>query len=328
MLAAGIALVAARFVLGRGWTFVVGGIAFLLATGNVIGGHAGSGSVARSAAVYVGCAVAVELAALLVGTHKPLRFAIASGLGLATIGLAGEWAWNQGALQRWTPALLPDALILSLVAALGAAVVGVAFGGAIARQRLVRGSVLACAALAIVFSLVWPLPRHSLDAQAQVHLTPSRGGVIVTAHLTPADAGHGARWFQAMAWQGGGMIATDMVEREPGVYVSKRAVPVGGRWKTVLRIQKGAALASVPIWFPKDAAIGKPEIPAVDRTMAFAQEQKYLLREQHSGAGWFAPIVYAILLFIALLWITAFVVAARRVSTPLETEPTRELVAA
>ena len=84
MLAAGIALVATRFVLGRGWTFVVGGIAFLLATGNVIGGHTGSG-VARSSAVYLGCAVAVELGALLFGTERPLRFAIASGVGLATL---------------------------------------------------------------------------------------------------------------------------------------------------------------------------------------------------------------------------------------------------
>jgi hypothetical protein len=131
-----------------------------------------------------------------------------------------------------------------------------------------------------------------------------------------------------MAWQGGGFAAADMVEREPGVYVSKRAVPVGGRWKTILRIQKGAAMASVPLWFPRDAAIGKPEIPAVDRTMTFALEQRYLLREQHSGAGWFAPMVYAILLTIALLWIGTFVVAARRVSVPKPTKPVRELAAA
>jgi hypothetical protein len=327
MLAAGIALVATRFVLGRGWTFVVGGIAFLLATGNVIGGHSGSG-VARSSAVYLGCAVAVELAGLLFGTKRPVRFAIASGVSLATIGLAGEWAWNQGAFQQWTTALLPDALILSLVAAVGAAVVGVAFGGAIVRQRLVRSAVLVAAGLAVLFSLAWPLPRHNIDAQAQVHLTPTRGGVIVTARLTPDNVAHGARWFQAMAWQGGGFAASEMVEREPGVYVSKRAVPVGGRLKTILRIQKGAAMASVPVWFPKDAAIGKPEIPAVDRTMPFALEQKYLLREQHSGAGWFAPMVYAILLTIAALWIGAFVVAARKISASVPTEPVRELAAA
>jgi hypothetical protein len=193
---------------------------------------------------------------------------------------------------------------------------------------LVRGTVLAAAALAVLFSLAWPLPRHNFDARAHVHLTPAAGGVIVTARVTPEGAARGARWFQALAWQGGGFVAADMKETSPGVFVSDGAVPVGARWKTVLRIQKGAAMASVPIWFPKDSAIGKPEIPAVDRTMSFAPEQRYLLREQHSGAGWFAPLVYAILLVIALLWITAFVVAARQVSVPERTEPTRELAAA
>jgi hypothetical protein len=324
VLAAGIALTATRLVIGRWFALVVGVICAGIGTGNLFGRT----QISRPAAVYLGCAVAVELAGLVFGTERRLRFAVVSGLGIATVGLAGEWVWNQGAFQRWTTALLPDAVILGLIAAVCAAVIGVAFGSAVGGRQAIRGAVVAVAGVGLLFCLAWPLPRTNLDARAQLQLTRVPNGVNVTARVDPPDAARDARWFQAMAWQGGGMVAADMKEQSRGVYVSERPVPVGGAWKTVLRIQKGTATASIPIWFPKDAAIGKPEIPAVDRAAPFELEQKYLLREQHSGAGWFAPLVYALLLFVALLWIGAVVVAARKVSVPEPAEPKKQLAAA
>jgi hypothetical protein len=323
MLAAGIAFTATRIVIGRFWPVVVAVIGFGIGTGNLFGGQ-----LSRTAALYVTCAVGVELVAWIFGTRKPLRFAIASGIGLVTVGLAGEWWWNSRAFQPWTTALLPDAVILGAIAAAAAATVGVAFGAAVCRRRVLPWGTMALAGLAILFSLAWPLPRTNLrGTAAAVHLTPAPGGVDVTARLDPPDAARGARWFQAMAWQGGGFVAANMKQQSRGVYASEHAVPVGARWKTVLRIQKGTAMASVPVWFPQDTAIGKPEIPAVDRTMSFALEQRYLLREQHAGAGWFAPLIFATLAFIALLWIGAFVLAARHVSASVETGALRELAA-
>ena len=324
VIAAGIALTTTRIVIGPWWALLVAVIGAGIGTGNLFG----RAQVSRPAAVYVGCAIAVELAGLVVGTGRRLRFALVSGLGVATLGLAGEWAWNQGAFQRWTTALLPDALLLGLLAAVGAAVVGVAFGSAVAGRRALRGIVVVLAGVAIVFCLAWPLPRTSLDSRAQVSLTHVDDGVTVTARVDPPDAPRDARWFQAMAWQGGGMVAADMEEQSPGVYVSERPVPIGGSWKTVLRIQKGTAMASIPIWFPRDAAIGKPEIPAVDRAAPFELEQKYLLREQHSGAGWFAPLVYVVLALVAVLWVGAVVIAARKIAVPEPAEPGRQLAAA
>ncbi|MDQ3951023.1 MAG: hypothetical protein M3282_11870 [Gemmatimonadota bacterium] len=324
VLAAGIALTATRLVIGRWWALVVAVIGVGIGTGNLFG----RAQISRPAAVYVACALAVELAALLFGTERRLRFAVVSGVGIATIGLAGEWAWNRGAFQSWTAALLPDALVLGVIAAVCAAVIGVAFGDAVRGRRAMRGGVVALAGLGVLFCLAWPLPRTGLDARAQVSLQHVPGGVTVTARVDPPDAARNARWFQAMAWQGGGMVAVDMKEKSRGVYVSERPVPVDGSWKTVLRIQKGTATASIPIWFPRDAAIGKPEIAAADRTAPFELEQKYLLREQHAGAGWFAPLVYAALLTVALLWIAAVVIAARNVSVPEPTQPTRQELAA
>jgi hypothetical protein len=321
LVAAGMALTATRLVIGPWWALVVAGITFGIGTGNFLGRTQES----RTSAIYITCAVAVELAAVAFGTDKRVRFAIASGVGLVTIGLAGEWAWNQGAYQRWTPALLPDAVILGAIAAVGAAVVGTAFGGAVRRERAMGAVAVGLAGLAVVFCLAWPLPRTNLDATVQTHLTSAPGGtVVVAARVTPANAVASARWFQVMAWQGGGFVDADMKQVAPGVYTSSKAVPVGGRWKTVLRVQKGTAMASVPIWFPRDPAIGKPEIPAADRTMHFALEQRYLLREQHGGAAWFATVVFALLGVIALMWIGSLTLAALRVSAPFEPEePTR-----
>ena len=322
--AAGIALTTTRLVIGRWWAVAVALIGVGIGTGNLFGRQT-----SRPAALYVTCAVAVELAGLLFGIERRLRFAVASGLGIATIGLAGEWAWNQDAFQRWTTALFPDAIVLGLLAAVGAAVIGVAFGSSTRHERTMRGVVVVVAGVVLLFCLAWPLPRTNIDARVQVRLTRvADDEVRVTARVDPADAAEGARWFQAMAWQGGGMVAVDMKERSPGVYESEGPVPVGGRWKTVLRLQKGTATSSTPIWFPKDAAIGAPEIPAVDRTAAFELEQKYLLREQHSGAGWFAPLVYAALLFVAALWTGGVVLAARKISAPAPRQPTSTELAA
>jgi hypothetical protein len=324
VLAAGIALTLSRLVIGRFAALAVGAIAFVIGTGNFLGKAQSS----RTAAVYITSAVAVELAALIFGTDKALRFAVASGIGISTIGLAGEWAWNAHAYQPWTTALLPDALVLGVIAAAAASVIGVAFSGAVVRRRMLSTVAVVLAGLAALFCLAWPLPRTNFDATAQLHLSPVAGGVDVTAKVTPEDAAAHARWFQAMAWQGGGMVVADMKEQSPGVYASEKPVPIGGRWKTIVRIQKGTAMASVPVYFPNDPAIRKAEIPAVDRTMPFALEQRYLLREQHGGAAWFAVAVFALLALVAALWIGTFVLAATQISRLRELAPARELAAA
>ncbi len=39
-------------------------------------------------------------------------------------------------------------------------------------------------------------------------------------------------------------------------------MPLGGEWKSMLRVQKDRQLASVPVFLPADAAIPAPEVPA------------------------------------------------------------------
>src|SRR5688572_18419620 len=173
-LAGGLALVATRLVHGPWWTVGVAVGSFALMSG-LAGGDDGAPVDTRQGGTFVVSAVLVEVLAWALGTRRRLRFALASGLAVGTVGLAAEWWWNQGAPQPWTAALLPEALVLGVAAALGAAVLGAAFGGAIARDGsapLPVGAVVA-AGLACVLVVVLPLPRDMGDVRAALTVEPS-----------------------------------------------------------------------------------------------------------------------------------------------------------
>ncbi|MGH9276295.1 MAG: hypothetical protein ACRDZU_16745, partial [Acidimicrobiales bacterium] len=132
-LAAGLGLVAFRLVHGRWWTLGLVVVNFAIqATGFLDFGSEDGGPIdTRFAATFLVSAVVVEAAARLLGTERRLRFAVVSGVGIGTAGLAGEWAWNAGAPQPWTRALLPEVVLFGVVAAVAAAILGVAFARAI-----------------------------------------------------------------------------------------------------------------------------------------------------------------------------------------------------
>jgi hypothetical protein len=65
---------------------------------------------------------------------------------------------------------------------------------------------------------------------------------------------------------------------------------VWGQWKATLRIQKGASVLGMAIYFPNDPAIPAPGIAAKPTfTRPFVRDKKLLQREQKpgtSGALW------------------------------------------
>jgi hypothetical protein len=316
-LAAAFAFVPTRLVLGRGWAVILAIFTFVPEGLNLGSGSGAQGFVpTRTVGSFIAAAIAVELAAALFGTENRLRFALASGVGVGTIGLAGEWVWNQGAAQPWTASLFPDALVWGLVMALGAAVLGAAYAGAILREpgRLPRRA-LAAAVLAVIVALLVPLPRGTGNVNAAMDIQPAGTGdeVSVTVRLEPADAADGARWFQVIAWQGGGFRAVDLHQSSPGTWQSDAPVPVGGKWKTLLRLHRGAELMAAPVFLPADAEIGVPEIPAVSRTIAFGGEEQYLLREVKPGEATVKILAYGIIAAVVALWAASFVLAATRI---------------
>ncbi|WP_436792630.1 hypothetical protein [Actinospongicola halichondriae] len=324
-MAAALAFVAIRLVLGPGRAVLLGAIFFITQFAQI----GGDGPVeTRHGATFLLSAIVVESAARMVGVDRRSRFAVVSGVGVATIGLAGEWLWNSdgltaGAPQAWNSSLIAPAVVTSLIAGVGCAVLGTAFARAFrfaepGRQVGTLGLVVA-AILAIGPVLAF-LPRHTADVTASITLEPAasddfeEAGAIVTVELTPADAADDAHWFQATAWQGGGLVLADMVEQSPGVWVSESPVPTEGLWKTLVRLHRnGNQLMAAPIWFPDDPFIGEPEIPAVDRTIAMGSESQYLLRETNEGNGWLSPVVHTYLALTVLAWLAAFAIGVRRI---------------
>jgi hypothetical protein len=315
-MASAFALTAARFVLGRGHALLVSVLAFASTATAGASKVRGPGFVLpRPTALFITAAIAVELVAWLLGTERRTRFALASAGGVATLGLAGEWALNVHAIQPWHRSLLVSAVVVGGLAAAGAAVLGLAFAGSVSRQPSGLPRALRWAAVvAVLVALAIPLPRRTGHVQAQITLQPASGGrAVVTAVLDPPNAADHARWFQALSWQGGGLVVATMRSTGGGKWVSAEPVPVYGKWKTLLRLHRGDQLMAVPIWLPADPPIHAPSVPAVDRTTSFANEQRYLLREQRGGKDWFAVLVDVVLAGVAVLWAWSFAAAATKI---------------
>jgi hypothetical protein len=315
-MAAALGLLAFRLVHGAWWTLGLVVVNFVIMVTSVFGGDE-SPVTERFGATFLVSAVVVELAARLLGTQHRTRLAVVTGVGIGTVGLTAEWVWNQDARQAWASSLLPEAVVLATIAAVGAAVLGVAFSRAIDGEpdtRPVPGLVVVLGALACLAVIVLPMRRPTGDVSADVRLEPARSTTaFVTATLSPANAAHDAYWFQTSAWQGGGLELSDMEPTaRPGEYRSANPVPVDGLWKSLLRLHRGAEMMAIPIYLPADPGIGEPEIPAVDKVAPFESERDYLLRETHDGNPWFSPLVHLLLVAIGASWAAAFVYAVRR----------------
>ncbi len=314
-LAAGLGLVAIRLVHGRYWMLGLVVVNFAIQLVGDFGG--GDNPVeTRFSATFLASAVVVEVAAAILGTRNRTRLAVVSGLGIGTIGLAAEWIWNQDAWQPWDGALLPEVVVVATIAAVGAAILGVSFARAIDGDRDARavpavGVVLA--ALACLAVIVIPMRRPTGDVTADVQLeSAGKGAVFVTATLSPVDAADDAYWFQATAWQGGGLELADMrATGRPGEFRSEEAIPADGLWKSLLRLHRGTEMMAVPIYLPSDPDIDEQEIPAVDKVLPFESERRYLLRETHDGSAWLSPLVHLLLVAVCASWAAAFAFAVR-----------------
>jgi hypothetical protein len=326
-LAAGLGLVAIRLVLGPGRALLIT-VIFAITQMADIGPDSGPVET-RHGATFLVSALVVEVLARLVGTADRVRFAVTAGIGIGTVGLAGEWVWNTGAHQAWNTSLLPYAVATSVLTAVGGALLGAGFTGAFAFAvpgRRIGAAALAVGVLLAAVPALWFLPRDTDDVTADITLeevgTTTFGveqveaeGAIVTVELTPADAADDAHWFQTTSWQGGGLVVEEMVEIDRGLWRSEAPVPIDGLWKTLVRLHRnGSELMAAPIWFPDDREIGEPEIAAVDRTIAFGPETQYLLRETEEGdLPWLPPIVHGYLGLTVVGWLLAFVIGVRRI---------------
>jgi hypothetical protein len=212
MLAAGIALVAARIRLGRGGAIF--SVAFFLLLRGALAIIVGPvlGRTTPHFPLYLVEALVVEAVAFRIPTSHRLRFALASGAAIGMIGLAGEWAWSHIWMPNpWPAELLPEGAVLGFAAALGGAVVGGFIGGALDRDRPAAENVRPIYALAglvvALLCLAYPAPTsppRNAAAGVTLDFVEQEGSraATVTVRPDPREIARNALWFDVMSWQG------------------------------------------------------------------------------------------------------------------------------
>jgi hypothetical protein len=338
--AAGIALVPARTRLGPGGAFLAVGF-FLALRGLVTVFVTGVfDHLTFHFPLYLGAALAVELVARFVPTTRQLSFGAAAGLAIGTLGLAIETAWTHVWMPHpWTAALLPDAILVAVPAAVAAGIAGGFLARGLAAPDAARETVptaLAPAAgFVVVAALIFPLATTGLDSTVHMELEPVDAAdgerVHATIVLDPPDAAEGARWFHVLSWQGAEWWSEqrtevhDLVPTGEGTYRTSEPVPVHGEWKSMLRLHDGRVLVAAPIFLPEDPAIPADEVPA-ERRMSrdFVPDEEILLREMRPAPPWLDTTAHVVMALIAAAWVGVFIWGTRRLRLAAAEEPGRE----
>ncbi|CAN5543777.1 hypothetical protein BH18ACT1_BH18ACT1_07920 [soil metagenome] len=102
-MAAGLAVVAMRLVLGRGWAFGIVFVSFLLDQSNLLAGGNDGPVRTRAAAMYLVSAAVVEVVALLLGTERRPRFALVTAWASGPSGWPGSGPGTRTHTSRGGP---------------------------------------------------------------------------------------------------------------------------------------------------------------------------------------------------------------------------------
>jgi hypothetical protein len=324
-LAGGLGLVAARIRLGRGGALMaVGG--FLLIRGLLSAGVELSGRSTFHFPLYIGAALAVEAAFLARGGGKGRQVSTGAlaGFGVGTVGVAAEALWSQVWMPiPWSTALLPDAVVLTVVAGTAGGVGGLV-GRALApegdeRQPIPRWTA-PVAWLGAVGVIAFCLPigapegwsadvavgeRRTVDGVevAPLVVTPSAGGA--------AAAAEDGVLFEVLSWQGaaaGGDGGSSFVDLEPvgdGSYRTASPEPVSGSAKTMIRLQTKTDMVSAAVYMPADEALGLEADPARDGRVDFLADKQNLQREARTDRVALERAAYVVIALLAGVWMIA-----------------------
>lgn len=325
VVAAGIALVPARIRLGRGGALLA--VAFFLAARGLITAlvTGALGHLTFHAPLYVGAAVAVELVAHRVPPERQVRFGAVAGLGIGTLGLAIEALWTHVWMPvAWSAALLPEAALVAVPAAVAAGVAGGFLGRALTSpaapsDRVPTGVGLA-ALLVVGLALAYPLPTTGVDGRVSMVLSdPGAPQSHLDVRIEPAGATDGAEWVHVITWQGAEWWSDEharLVDLEPlgdGVFRTSEPVPIEGDWKTMVRVHRSRVMAAAPVFLPEDTAIPADEVPALaETTRDLVPDEQILLREMRPAPDWIDAAAHAGMGLIAAGWLAAFVLGTRR----------------
>jgi len=226
---------------------------------------------------------------------------------------------------------VPRALLLAPLAAVGAAVLGAGFARAFVaepqadtaraedaverRHGGVPVGALALAGAVVLVVLAVPLPRNVGRVDAEIALQQQGDRALVGVNLQPPDAADHAIAFEVTGWQGGGTVHAPLERVSPGHYRTTDAVPVTGKWKAMVTLERGDQVMAAPVYLPADPGIGAPAVPALPlRRVAFARNTAVLLRELHPGPDWPSVLAYSGLATLVAVWAGLMALTAVRTS--------------
>ncbi|MFV8312252.1 hypothetical protein [Mycobacteroides chelonae] len=331
--AAAFAAVCARTVMGRGAAIIGALLAIVLrAAVSLLAGPILGGPTSWFA-LYLGPALVVELIALTPLIKRPILFGAIAGLGVATAGLWLESLWI-GAVYRypWPLSMWPEALAMSVPAAIAMGVCGALLGMVLTGQKLPKRSVSITAVVLTVLvlgavvanGLRTEVPEHATATITLNDLSNDGGKRMVSADvvINPRDLiSDDPEWVTILSWQGGlandhGLAIDRLQKIGEGHYRSTQPIPVYGSWKTLLRVQDGTTMTGVPIFLPADPGIGAPETPALaSSTRPFTQELTILQRERNQNhPSWLFNVASLVVLFCTLVLIAALSWGAGRIN--------------
>ncbi|AMW19274.1 hypothetical protein [Mycobacteroides chelonae] len=331
--AAAFAAVCARTVMGRGAAIIGALLAIVLrAAVSLLAGPILGGPTSWFA-LYLGPALVVELIALTPLIKRPILFGAIAGLGVGTAGLWLESLWI-GAVYRypWPLSMWPEALAMSVPAAIAMGVCGALLGMVLTGQKLPKRSVSITAVVltvlvlgaAVANGLRTEVPEHATATITLNELSNDGGKRMVSADvvINPRDLiSDDPEWVTILSWQGGlandhGLAIDRLQKISEGHYRSTQPIPVYGSWKTLLRVQDGTTMTGVPIFLPADPGIGAPETPALtSSTRPFTQELTILQRERNQNhPSWLFNVASLVVLFCTLVLIAALSWGAGRMN--------------
>jgi hypothetical protein len=334
MLAAGVGLVLARVYAGPGAALGAAGFFILIRGGLALLVGPVLGQTTPHFPLYIAEAVVVEAVALFVSTKRPLRFGLAAGIGIGTVGLAAEWAWSHLWMPLpWPESAFPEVAVIGLAAAIAGSTIGAWIGTHLSpippkRSPLLRRAAVCSAAVlaALVAYGLYTPSQQGVSAQVALKDVGGPAGreVEATVRLNPPDAAADAEWFDVTAWQGGGLVVAPLERIGSGVYRTTEPIPVHGNWKAMIRLHDESSLDALPIYLPRDEAIPVGEVPAPAQfTRAFSDEHQLLQRESKGGPAALTALAYATVLAITLSLLALLAWALHRLAVGLRPAPLR-----
>jgi hypothetical protein len=242
-----------------------------------------------------------------------------------------EKLWNDQVFQfPWTQDMWVEGLLMAVPVAIGSGLCGALFAMGLQGKlpsrsvgRVIVSATVLTLALAVANGLHATVPKNASAEFALTQVgTTEKPEVTAQVTLTPGLVDKHPTWVQITAWQGGDAgVVTDRLRRTgDNTWESTKPVPVGGNWKTLLRVQDGRTLAAVPIFMPADAPLKVDEVPAsASFTRKFVPEIDILQRERNDDSpSWIWGAANMVVLLCSLALILGICVAVSRVARKIE----------